>query len=202
MDKDQDHNTPGQPGRKTAPVIIAVLAFTAIAIWLVPSDEKPDIADIPAPAGHSTTTGGEEATPAETPEPKAAAATAEGDSARKQIGLAEQGSLPLEQLLNQAKQLQGKGELTDAYLLYFYAARRGDAGACLTLGKQADPAYFSAGNSPLEQADVEQAHKWYLAAVAAGSTEAEQLLGELRRRVDAEAAEGDPRAQRFALQWR
>ena len=104
-------------------------------------------------------------------------------------------------MFDAAREAQANGELADAYLLYFFAAREGHAGAALALGTQADPASRDPGNSVFEAADLTQAHKWYQLAAEGGDAEARNRLADLRRRVEKMAAEGDPQAQRVALLW-
>lgn len=189
-----------RPHRKPWPIIVAVLAITGIAIWLVPGEKQSEIADIPLPSGQRSPATAE--SPA-LPQTATATATAtEGSAARALIAGIKKDGTPLSELVAKAQEMQAKGEITDAYLLYFYAARKGDASAALALGKQADPGYFSAGRSPLDKPDMEQAHKWYSVAKSAGNPEAAKLLAELRQLVESAASDGDPQAQRLALQWK
>ncbi|MCB1866829.1 MAG: sel1 repeat family protein [Chromatiales bacterium] len=98
--------------------------------------------------------------------------------------------------------LAGEGRTTDAYLLYFYAARGGDAEAAFKLGESSDPLNVAPADQRLRPADPVQAHKWYSRAVAAGHVQAGERLGALRRFVEQAAATGDIEAQRLVLQWR
>jgi len=116
--------------------------------------------------------------------------------------MARQSGVSLDTLFNQAEELKQAGKLADAHLLYFQAARQGHAGACMILAKQADPASYAAGSSILEQADITQARKWYLAAANAGDSSADNLLEKLHKHVQAQAAAGDPEASRLLLQWK
>ena len=65
-----------------------------------------------------------------------------------------------------------------------------------------DPEYHSAQSSIMDEPDASQAHKWYLRAAERGDSLATERLAHLRRRVERAAADGDPDAQRLALQWR
>jgi TPR repeat protein len=102
----------------------------------------------------------------------------------------------------EAERMQGAGDLEDAYLLYRFAARHGQAQAALALGTQADPAFHAAATSFLPEPDAGQAFKWYSVAAAADSETAVQRLQELRKRVQQEALAGDEQARRLLLQWR
>jgi hypothetical protein len=115
---------------------------------------------------------------------------------------AEGGEPDPELVFTEAERMQGEGSLEDAYLLYRFAARHGQAQAALTLGTGADPAYHDAQTAFLPEPDAAQAYKWYSLAADAGNAEAQQRLQDLRRRVQQEAAAGDAQARRLALQWR
>ena len=97
--------------------------------------------------------------------------------------------------------MQNEGNLLDAYLLYRFAARHGQAQAALILGTQADPAYHAAASSYLPEAEPAQAYKWYSVAATAGSEEATLRLQNLHKRVQQDAAVGDEQARRLLLQW-
>ncbi|MET0066060.1 MAG: hypothetical protein ABW076_06920 [Candidatus Thiodiazotropha sp.] len=113
------------------------------------------------------------------------------------------GSLRLDsdQLMQRALSFQSAGQLTDAYLLLFYAAREGDGQAAFALASLYDPDYFQAGNELLESADVYQAHKWYQEAEKQRIPEARQRLQRLRSHIEKQAQNGDPSAQRLLLNW-
>jgi hypothetical protein len=101
----------------------------------------------------------------------------------------------------EAERMQGEGNLEDAYLLYRFAARHGQAQAAMKLGTRADPAFHTASSSYLPEPEPGQAYKWYSMAAAAGNGEAAQRLQDLRKRVQREAAAGDEPARRLLLQW-
>jgi TPR repeat protein len=188
------------------PLIVVVLVLTLVAVWLVPSETptESETADEAQPPSLL-----ESPAVAPTAEPPAAEAEAKpviddrpGAKARALIAQMRSSSdLSLDDLYAEAKTAQAAGELADAYLLYFYAAREGHGGAAMTLAQQADPAYHSAGESVFETPDLLQAHKWYQAAAQSGNDDAWQALEALRKRVDQMAADGDPTAQRIALMW-
>jgi len=210
------------PQRRSGPwkLIIIVVVLTLIGLWLVPGDkpaEDPAVAIPPAdvpkqadaptapsllasdPAGEQTKV---QPAPAPTVEP-AVVDDRPGARARALITrVRAEGGVDLDQVVAAAQQAQIAGELSDAYLLYFYAAREGSAAAALELGKQADPASRDPLSSVFEGPDLSQAHKWYQAAARSGNTEARDRLADLHTRVEQLAAGGDPQAQRISLLWK
>lgn len=198
------HDSGIPPRAKALMVLVAVV--TLIAILLVPGEEKeappalPEVA-APPPAEQS------QSVPLPLPsvnKDKSATPQREGDTARTIVAKlrAEDTEPEPGELFTRAEQLQGEGQLEDAYLLYRLAARQGHAQAALVLGTQADPAFYTADTSVLPEADPQQAHKWYSAATAAGNEEAVERLQQLREHVEQSAADGNAAAQRLMLQWR
>lgn len=210
-----------EPQRRSGPwkLIIVVAVLTLIAAWLIPTgvqDDEPETADgqgvpVPLPGqppsllGEQTadgslsaqmpTTAGEESLPAlvdDRPGAKARALIASMRAA---------GAIDLDQVLSAAAQAQSEGELANAYLLYFFAAREGSGPAALELGKQADPATRDPLNSVFGAPDLNQAYKWYKIAAGNGESEARDRLADLQARVEQMAAGGDPQAQRISLLW-
>jgi len=223
------------PGR-TKGLMVLVAVITAIAIWLVPVDDKqapPSLPSMPSapesseklalpPAGETQgtqalppaeeTSGTQAVPPAEgtsealtLPPPPGGIATVTngGDGARAFIyQLRADGAQPdVEVVFAEAERMQDEGNLLDAYLLYRFAARHGQAQAALILGTQADPAYHTAASSYLPDAEPAQAYKWYSVAATAGSEEATLRLQDLHKRVQQDAAAGDEQARRLLLQW-
>jgi hypothetical protein len=129
---------------------------------------------------------------------------APGDRARDLIRAVKHGDkqLSMQQLFNQAGQLAQAGQGTDAYLIYFYAARQGHGPSAFALAEMNDPVYFEGGNELLEKPDPTQAYKWYSMAAASQIDQADQRLDELRAGVEAAAADGDLSAQRLLLNWK
>ena len=207
-----------EPQRRAGPwkLIVIVVVLTLIGVWLIPS-EMP--VDEPAVVGGSDDAVQAPATPPsllgdQAPDTSTAAATEEtanpepvvddrpGAKARALIArLRAAGDIDLEQVLAAATQAQSDGELADAYLLYFFAAREGSAPAALELGKQADPATRDPLNSVFGAPDLNQAYKWYKIAAGNGESEARDRLADLQARVEQMAAGGDPQAQRISLLW-
>jgi len=106
-----------------------------------------------------------------------------------------------EALFTQAGTFSAKGQLADAYLLYFYLAKQGHAPSTLILAEMADPAYFDPKTSFFDAPDFSQAHKWYVQAITLGIKKAEPQLRDLKLRVKAAAAGGDEKARRLLVGW-
>ena len=209
------------PQRRKGPwkLIVIVILLTAIGVWLVPSespDQAPDIA--PTPDGDTAKSEALAPSLLETPQPASddAATAVEQDAtadepviddrpgAKARALIAEMrasGQIDSQAVFDAAEAAQTNGELADAYLLYFFAAREGHARAALALGRQADPQSHDPDNSVFETPDLNQAHKWYQLAAQNGNDDGRQQLAALRTRVEQQAAAGDPEAQRISLLW-
>ncbi|MGD2138550.1 MAG: hypothetical protein PVJ66_00735 [Gammaproteobacteria bacterium] len=217
------------PGTWVLMALVAVV--TLIAFWMVPKDDQDAASILPElpPAPEATEQSLQPAGPnlSETPgsssgaQPSSAAGesrsldlplppggvatvTGGGEGARTFLyELRASGGEPdPDVVFAEAERLQGQDEREDAYLLYRYAARHGQAQAAMKLGTAADPAYHSAENSYLPEAAPGQARKWYSLAAAAGNQEAGQRLEDLRGRLERDAAAGDEQARRLLLLWR
>lgn len=207
------------PQRRSGPwkLIAIVAVVTVIGVWLVPGDAPDDepamtprapgiiSRDEPGPDTARSLLPGlpEDTQPSAPPaEPVPAVDDRPGAKARAMIAsLRTTGDIKLDGVFAAAEQAQSIGELADAYLLYFFAAREGYAPAALALGKQADPASREPDSSVFEEPDLYQAHKWYQVAADNGSEEARTRLADLRTRIEKLAAGGDPQAQRISLLW-
>ncbi|HYQ70781.1 MAG TPA: hypothetical protein VET88_02510 [Gammaproteobacteria bacterium] len=200
------------PGRTRA-LMVLVAVLTGLAIWLVPVDEQQESQSLPSLPTASETT---EAPPLPSesvvseelklPPPSGgsiAAITTGGDGARTFLyDLRAGGGEPdADVVFAEAERMQDDGNLEDAYLLYRYAARHGQAQAALTLGTQADPAFHASTTSFLPDPDAGQAYKWYSVAAAADDATARQRLQALHRLVQQAAVAGDEQARRLLLQW-
>lgn len=211
-----------EPQRRRGPwKLIAVVALlTLLAVWLVPGDgpevqppavERPadtapsllgegpagDTRDAPPPAEVADDVASEADAPAAEPVDDRPGARARALIATMRAS----GDIRLDEVFAAAEQAQGAGELADAYLLYFFAAREGHAPAALALGAQADPATHDPANSVFGAADLNQAHKWYQIAAQNGDPVGQERLADLRDRIERLAAGGDPQAQRISLLW-
>ena len=130
--------------------------------------------------------------------------SAPGETARALIGSIRAGEKnpSLDQLCELADEQKRHSMNTDAYLLYFYAARKGYGPAAFELAKMNDPAYFEGGSDLLDEPDPMQAFKWYSVAVEQHVAGAEENLLALRESVETAAQSGDMSAQRLLLNWK
>jgi TPR repeat protein len=126
-----------------------------------------------------------------------------GDQARAIISdvKAQQGEADFDQLFAQADKFITGGKLEDAYLLLFFAARKGHAPSARVLGSLYDPRYYSPTKSIFEKPDLAQAYKWYKKAKDAGDKIAEERLRTLRSLVDKAAKQGDQEARMLLFEW-
>jgi hypothetical protein len=190
-------------------ILMAVVAIiTILAIWLVPAQQEETPPALPqltsAPPVEAESAPPVEAGRAPSlPEEEHAATALPGERARAIIaGLRAGGGEPdAAGVFAQAQRLQDEGHPEDAYLLYRYAANRGEARAALMLGTQADPAYHDNATSILPEPEPEQAIKWYRLAGAEGNAEAETRLKALRSRLEQASTSGDAQAERLLLLW-
>lgn len=121
---------------------------------------------------------------------------AEGTAAREAIAdLMAAGKPDTELAFKQAQAFAASGNDTDAYLMYFFAARHGHGPSAMHLATQADP------NTHAESAEPFQALKWYEVAKKAGIKDASPKLEALKVWVANAASQGDINAQRLLLQW-
>jgi TPR repeat protein len=127
----------------------------------------------------------------------------EGTAARKLIGDLRSGAIKLDsaELLQRAQDYRESGNLTDSYLLLFYAARKGDGQAAFDLASMQDPNHFRAGGSLLASPDAYQAQKWYREAAAHDVPQAKARLQALRDTIKKQADAGDMAARRLLLNW-
>jgi TPR repeat protein len=100
-----------------------------------------------------------------------------------------------------ARAYQEQGQLADAQVLYFYAARGGHPDAEFALAEMNDPNHHGSGTSLLEEPDPYQAFKWYSAALEDGSNEAQARLDALHDWATQAAAQGNSEAERLLMQW-
>jgi TPR repeat protein len=200
-----------EPERRSGPwkLIAIVVVLTLVGIWLVPGDapdeDKADTqqaAEGSKPPPSLLTEGTADSASAPMAPDLEVTDDRPGAMARALIAqMRTEGNIQPDRVYALGVQAQTDGQLADAYLLYFFAAREGFAPAALTLGTQADPASRDPLNSVFEAADMSQAHKWYLMAAENGDGEARERLQDLRNRVEKLAADGDTQAQRISLLW-
>ncbi len=139
--------------------------------------------------------------PSESPTPAATAVERAAD-ARSVIAELEQ-SVPVDyaEAVARAEQFHQEGRLADAQLLYFFAARGGNAAAAFALATMNDPNHHSSATSLLPEPDAFQAYKWYSTARDGGMSEAAARLDALHAWAETAAANGDADAERLLLQW-
>lgn len=100
----------------------------------------------------------------------------------------------------QAEAHREAGELADAQLLYFFAARNGHAQAAFRLASSYDPLHHDAADSLLQRPDPFQAFRYYRQALEGGVAEADARLDALRAWAEREAPV-NTEAERLLLQW-
>ncbi|HGG58608.1 MAG TPA: hypothetical protein ENK26_01650 [Gammaproteobacteria bacterium] len=132
--------------------------------------------------------------------PPASDSQPDGSAARAWLKKAGRAA-DLEAVYQQALQYDKAGARADAWLLYYFAARKGHGPSALALGRRADPLHFDAAKSVTGNPEPYEAYKWYRIAEKAGVAEAAEDLGDLRGWVDEQADKGDLRAQRLRLLW-
>jgi hypothetical protein len=138
--------------------------------------------------------------------PQASADQSAGDGAVPETPAppaAEQGgaSSELDSAFARAEAFRKSGQLADAQLLYFYAARDGHPGAAFEYASMNDPNHHSPETSLLAEPDAFQAYRWYTTALEGGVAAAEPRLDALHEWAEAAAADGDSEADRLLLQW-
>jgi TPR repeat protein len=93
------------------------------------------------------------------------------------------------------------GQMADAQLLLFYAARAGHGPSALVLAGLYDPVSFNPATSLMDKPDAFQAFKWYSKALEAGEEQAAAPLEALKSWCETAAAEGNQQAAQLLLQW-
>jgi TPR repeat protein len=169
-------------------LIVAAVVVLAI-VWLTWREPEPE--PIPDP-GRPTET----VEPAESPAER-------GDSAREIIDelSSRDGGPDYAEAHQRAHEFQAEGRLADAQLLYFFAARGGNAEAAFALAASYDPNHRTEASSLLAEADSYQAYRWYREAREAGHESASERLAELRTWAERAAGTGNAEAERLLLQW-
>lgn len=125
-----------------------------------------------------------------------------GDSARELIAELQRGSPPdYAAAFERGEAFRVDGRLADAQLLYFFAARGGNADAAFVLGEMNDPNHFAAETSLMNEPDAFQAYKYYAQARDGGVSAAGQRLAALREWAEQHAAAGDFDAEQLLVQW-
>jgi hypothetical protein len=119
------------------------------------------------------------------------------------VDLREKGKpYPLAEVMSKASAYVKDGNLADAHLAYFFAAREGNVEAMMTLAEMSDPTLFQPENNLLDQADPLQAYKWYKRALNSGFEPAKPRLDNLYAWAEAEAKIGNSAASQLLLNFR
>jgi TPR repeat protein len=124
-----------------------------------------------------------------------------GDNARDFIARLETGNVNYDDAFDRAQDFRAEGQLADAQLLYFYAARSGHADSAFQLASAYDPNHHDPAASLLPEPDAFQAYKWYTQALEGGVDEARARLDALRDWAEREAQTGNAEAEQLLLQW-
>ncbi len=126
-----------------------------------------------------------------------------GDQARSIIGqFRDENNQDPEELYNNALQFMKRGEAMDAYLLYYFAAKKGHINSSIALAKMYDPNRLSKENNHIEKADAALAFNWYKKAADRGSRVAKVHLKSLRHWVEVSLPDSTPEKQRLLLLWK
>jgi hypothetical protein len=181
----------GQMDQRVAIGIGIVLAAVVVlaVVWLASREPAPE--PIPEPGR-----------PIETVEPAESPAE-RGDSAREiiaELSSSETGA-DYAQAYERAQEFQADGRPADAMLLYFFAARGGNAAAAFDLATFHDPNHHAETSSLMDEPDAFQAYRWYRQAEEAGHEAASERLTDLRAWAERAADTGNPEAERLLLQW-
>lgn len=107
----------------------------------------------------------------------------------------------LDAVFARAEQFVASGELTEAHLLLFFAARKAHAPSARVLGGMSDPMHHSQTSSIMDKPDFVQAHKWYKQAAGAGDQVAKLRLDVLKLWVERAAQQGNEQARQLLTQW-
>jgi hypothetical protein len=99
-----------------------------------------------------------------------------------------------------AERFRTAGQLADAQLLYFFAARNDHAPSAFALAEMNDPNHHSPATSLLPEPDGFQALRWYTVAREHGMDAAAERIDALRAWAERAAARGDVAAERLLLQ--
>jgi hypothetical protein len=128
---------------------------------------------------------------------------ADGENARHVIAelKRQDGEVDMDALFKQAEDFHASAQPTDAYLLYFYLAKKGHGPSAMALAVTSDPIFYTRTGALNSKPDPFQAFKWYRYAVKAGVPQAQKNLDTLKENIEAIALSGDRSAQRLLLQW-
>ncbi len=142
--------------------------------------------------------------PTDTPDERFVTDAERGQTARETIAnlrsSSADGGSSVGDAFAQAETHREAGELADAQLLYFYAARNGHPQAAFRLATSYDPLHHDAAASLLQRPDPFQAFRYYRQALEGGVTDADARLDALHAWAEREAPV-NAEAERLLLQW-
>lgn len=125
----------------------------------------------------------------------------EGEHARNFIKTAlGNGQQTPDSIFEQAEALRKAMKYTDAWLLYFYAARQGHAPSSVSLASMSDPNTYQKFGSPLNKGDEFQALKWYSLASKQGDTASIENFTKFKKLLENKAKSGDTHSRQLLLQ--
>jgi hypothetical protein len=114
---------------------------------------------------------------------------------------AQQQKPDLDDVFRQSETFILKGQLEDAHLLLFFAARLGHPMSARTLGSMYDPNHHTSSTSLMDEPNLAQSYKWYKIAADTGDPVALERLSELKILVELAASSGDEEAEMLLLNW-
>jgi TPR repeat protein len=112
----------------------------------------------------------------------------------------DDGRADIDAAFARAGQHREAGELADAHVLYFFAARNGHAQAAFNLATSYDPLHHSPQISLLQRPNPAQALKYYMQALDGGIAEAQARLDALHEWAELEAPT-NTEAEQLLVQW-
>lgn len=116
-------------------------------------------------------------------------------------GIERSGDADHDAVFERAREFHRQGQLADAQLLYFYAARKDHGPSAFALAEMNDPNHHSPETSLLPEPDAFQAFRWYSVARQQDVDEAAPRLETLHEWAEERASAGDDDAARLLLLW-
>ncbi|MEN8131264.1 MAG: hypothetical protein ABFS45_13935 [Pseudomonadota bacterium] len=107
----------------------------------------------------------------------------------------------LDRVYKRAEIFIAEGQLDDAHLLLFFAARKAHPMSARVLGGMYDPNHLNSSTSLTKEPNLTQAYKWYKIAADAGDQIAAQRIEKLKDLVEHAAIRGNEEAKVLLLMW-
>ncbi|MCP4407816.1 MAG: hypothetical protein GY807_08645 [Gammaproteobacteria bacterium] len=171
-------------------LVVITLAIAAALYFLFESQQR-------FPANSETSAIRQQSTSNPQPRP--------GDSARSMIAELKAQNIKshdLDRVYKRAENFIAEGQLDDAHLLLFFAARKAHPMSARVLGGMYDPNHLNASTSLTKEPNLTQAYKWYKIAADAGDQIAAQRIEKLKDLIEHAATRGDEEAKVLLLMWR